>query len=65
MDERLRRAYNNVLNKHHAVTQTDTELKFSDDSTLEKKAKLFWAQYCEAEAAFSALLERCTIHDDG
>jgi hypothetical protein len=64
MDERLKHAFNTVINKHHAAVQTDTQLEFTDKWQLEKKAKLFWEQYHEVEAAFLTLLERCTINDE-
>ena len=61
MDERIRNAYTIVINKYHSAVQTDTLLEHTDNWKLEKKAKQFWDEFREADEAFKALLERCTV----
>jgi hypothetical protein len=61
MDERLKKAYAKVINKHFSAVQADTELGLTDSWKLEKIAKKFWADYQEAEKEFKALLERCRM----
>lgn len=66
MDSRLQQAYTKVTNKYHSAVQTDTKLEYSNINdgayyNLEKKSKLFWEQYQEADAEFKSLLERCKI----
>lgn len=62
MDERLKTGLVKLINKHYAAVQTDTELGFTDDYKIEKKAKQFWADYNVAHAEFKALLEKCVIN---
>ena len=64
MNKRLKNAYNKVINAHHSAVQTDTLLEHTDDWKLEKKSKIFWAQYNEAAAEFQVLLSLCTLPDE-
>ena len=61
MDDRLKKAYTKVINKHYSAVQTDTALEHTDSWSLERKAKQFWADYQQAEAEFMALLECATL----
>lgn len=63
MDKNLKNAYTKLINKHYSAVQTEgrlSELNSDDDKiifAIEKKSKLFWEQFREAEKEFLALLE--------
>ena len=62
-DQDLKNAYTKLINKHYSAVQTDARLDTMDDNdnkifAVEKKAKLFWEQFREAEKEFLALLEK-------
>lgn len=68
MDQNLKNAYTKLINKHYSAVQTDARLNemnfevgVEDNSrkyfAVEKKSKLFWEQFREAEKEFLALLE--------
>jgi hypothetical protein len=62
MDQNLKNAYTKLINKHYSAVQTDGRLQEMDGNddkifAVEKKSKLFWEQFKEAEKEFLALLE--------
>lgn len=64
MNDNQTKAYRNLINKHFSAVQTDTLLEHCDDCddfdkiyNLEKKSKLFWKQFDEAEKKFLELFK--------
>jgi uncharacterized protein YabN with tetrapyrrole methylase and pyrophosphatase domain len=64
MNDEIKNAYRKVINKHHAMVQTDTLLEHTDNWKLEKKARQFGADFSAAEAEFLALLEKTEMNRD-
>lgn len=63
MPNELVLAYRKLINKHYSAVQTDTKLEYTDNWTLEKKAKMFWDDFHALEAEFVAKLEN--VHANG
>lgn len=57
MTPEIKKAYTKLINKHFSAVQTDTELGLTYNWKLEKKSKLFWGQFREAEKEFLDLLK--------